>query len=456
MKVKFVLCALLCALLPVAALAVEPGVVEEAPPVEMDAIAEPAAYAYLPDESYYADSWWEPEWAQSETWVESEQDEGGMYYDVSQNPCLTQGEVKRAEKLLEAYKAGKVSYMGESVLGKMEDVIVGVYALDPVDYDGERAYVLLPGPCLTDEQLLAIIAAFDEMGLEFDPASLNYRNCARGGGIETNRFFSEEERERYTNMADWIRRGQLAVPEGIKGWMLNPEIDSRYYCGLPDFTLRPYRAMTDEEMVAQLVAMGVHDERGEIDHAAVESRSRNALYTAFGCPLSMENIGLYTAGAYTPYLLTAEGRKGYDYAAEARASYGANFSYYTPDGIHVYADAVFDKERNELVSMYMMHDTGARLDGPPDNTNGMTQEKTDAAIAEVEARLNLTGLAWHIVAEDETLTDWGKAIPVRTQLEKEWLFTIYIGKNDGQLRGMELIRGTLVEEIVEPDWGPNG
>ncbi len=449
MKKKMMALAL-CLALPFGALAVEAGVVEEATPVDMQAVMPAADVSYLPDESYYAGSTWEPDWEHAEEWVENEF--GGEYYcDVSQNPFLTAGEQKRAKKLLEDYKAGRAACTGESVLDKMEDVIVGVYALDPGDYDGERAFVILPGTCLTDEQLLSIIAAFDELGLEFDPEGLDYRNCMRGGGIETTRFFVEEERARYTDMAEWIKLGRLVPPEGLEGLVRNPQLDRRCFCGMGDFSIKPYRPMTDEELLSLLLAIGVHDERGEIDHAAVESRARALLYDVLGCPLSMESTGLYNGGSYVPNQFTAEGGMGWDYAAEARESYGVTFTYHTQEGILVYASVSFDRETDEAVSIDTMHDSGPQPDIPRDPVFGATQEKIDAAVAGVESRLGLTDLAWKVVMDDTVSTNWGLCIPVRAMLDESHIFTIYIGYEDGCERGMALTQGTLVDELLPFD-----
>lgn len=50
--------------------------------------------------------------------------------------------------------------------------------------------MLLPGGCLSDQELLAIINAFHQLGMILDPVALNYRNCARDGGVEASRFLA--------------------------------------------------------------------------------------------------------------------------------------------------------------------------------------------------------------------------------------------------------------------------
>ncbi len=452
MNKKQMLALVLCVLLPLNAMAVTEGVVEDAPMVEIETSVQ-EEISYLPDASYYAGANDTPEWENAQTWVPNDFD-GEYYSDVTQNPRLTAGEQKRAEKLLSEYQAGKIAYTGESVLEKMDGVIVGVYALDPADYDGETVYVILPGTCLTDEQLLSIIAAFDELGLVFDPTGLSYRNCSRGGGIETSRFFNQEERERYTYLADCIRRGKLVPPQGLSGASRTPKLQSAYFCGMTSFTLRPYRQMTDEEMVAQLLDNGVCDESGEVDHNAVERRSRSAAYTALGCPLSMELGHIYTSGSYVPQLYTADGQMTISFE-QGRAAFGAFFTYSTGDGISVYVNTSFDKQSEELISVSMMHDRNLSTEEWWEQTYGASQEKIEASIAEVEEKLGFSGVEWHVMAEDEVFTNWGACIPVRAQVGEEWFFTIYIGCDDGKTHGLELTRGTLVEALPSDGEGQN-
>ena len=454
---KWFACAALSMLIPACALAVTEGVVEDAPMVEMENVsAAQAEVSYLPDGSYYAGYGdWMPEWEKSPVFVESEFD-GECYHDVEQRPRMTAGEAARAKALLAAYQAGKISYEGGSILDKMEDVVVGVYALDPHEFDGERAYVILPGPCMTDEQLLAVIAAYDELGLVFDPDALNYRNCARGGGIETNRFLTEEERERHRNLARLIERGLIDVT-GVAGeGMRNPRLDSRYFCGMTDFTIRPYRAATDEEFAAQLVASGYRDRTGEIDYAGIERESRAVLNGRLGAALSMELGNISTGGAYVPSIFDANGKEGFAWG-ESRNVYGAYFSYHLADGTLVHANVTFDKETKKMVSASVMHDR--------DDTYGMLFDEVETAPADevireeirrVEEKLGLSGLTWHVLTEDEMWTNWGACIPVRAQVaEDEWL-TIYIGKEDGKEHGLAISAGTLVETLPYDGMPVNG
>ncbi|MGN0773829.1 MAG: hypothetical protein ACI4MP_08600 [Candidatus Ventricola sp.] len=438
----------LCLLLPAAALGVTDGVVEDAPMVAVDGmrLAQEAAESYLPDETVYAGyGGWTVAWENAAEWVGSEADEDGCYEDVEQRPRLTAGEAARAKALLARVQAGEIAYAGESILDRMEDVIVGVYALDPGDYDGERAYVLLPGTCLTDEQLLSLIDAFDRLGLVFDPDALNYRNCARGGGIECSRFLAAEERERFTLLANLIERGLLDAEAFSCAQAVQPKLDSRYYCGMEDFTLRPYRAIPDEELCAMLVQSGVHDRTGEVDVSDLEKTSRAILYERLGCPLSMTLAYMFYEGGYTPAQFDANGNQAW--ASEGRSSYGAFFTYRTAEGIEAYADTTFDRETGELVSASTMHSRSGEMDWDAAKTP-FSHEALVAAIAEAEKQLGLTGLSWHL-RDEECYTNWGSCWVICAQAADDLWVTAYIGMDDGQVHGLMMERGTLVETLPQ-------
>lgn len=445
-----------CMLLPAAALAVTEGVVENAPQVEIEEMTQSTEISYLPDESYYAGYGdWFPAWENAEEWVESKFD-GECYHDVEQRPRMTAGEAKRAEKLLADYKEDKTIYKGESVLNKMENVIVGVYGLNPKDYAGEKAFVILPGPCMTDEQILAVIDAYDQLGLVFDPYALSAKNCARGGGVETNRFLTEEERARHQNLARLIEHGLLDVAHIDTDQAQQPKLDARYFCGLPDFTIRPYRAATDKEFVAMLVDLGYRDMTGEVDYDAIEKESRKLLNERLGTALSMELGYVYNEGSYVPKLFGANGKMGYDWNENGRRSYGAFFTYHTPEGILVYVYTTFDWETKKLVDASVMHSKEGGGEPLPDDAPEITTKQIMAAIVDVQKRLGLEGVEWHQDFDEETWTDWGPCLIVRGQVaEDEWL-TIYIGKDDGKAHGLELSSGTLVEALPEDDMPVNG
>ncbi|MBP3657643.1 MAG: hypothetical protein J6K32_13255 [Clostridia bacterium] len=445
MKLRIASLILLLWLLPALALAVTEGVVEDAPQVDLSLAQE---VSYLPDGSYYAgDGDWTPAWGASESHVPQEPDEYGFFPEVWQVPSLTEGEIIRAKRLMEAYAAGGATGDGASVLGRTEDVAVGVYPLDPAQYDGETVFVILPGVSLTDEQLLAIIDAYAQLGLTFDPAALTYRCCMRGGGIEASRFYTQEERERYTQIAGLIRRGILPAPEaGTPDGCAYIRLQPSYFNGLDSFVLRPYRRMTDDELAALLAAGGVHDETAETDFDDVERKARAALCGRLGLPLSMP---LDSVSGWTyipmPYDLrggTPEVWEGMNDAP--RQGVGASFDFTTEDGLHAYAHAVFDKETGELVIAHMTHDRSLPIEEEWKlvNLEGDPLAAADAA-ERAGAALGFSGLTWH-PQEESTWTNWGPCDVVRAMLPGgEWL-TMYVGRDDHQVHGMELTAGPAV------------
>lgn len=441
---------MICLLIPASALAVTEGVVEDAPQVQMEAIDAPEI-SYLPDGSYYAGYGdWYPAWENAENWVESKFD-GECYHDVEQRPRMTAGEAARAERLLADYKADKTIYKGESILNKMENVIVGVYALDPADYAGEKAYVILPGPCMTDEQILAVIDAYDQLGLAFDPYALSERTCARGGGIETNRFLNDEERARYQSLARLIEHGLLDISSADAAQALQPKLDARYFCGLPDFTIRPYRAVTDEEFVAMLVGMGYHDMTGEIDHSAVEKAARSVLY-ALDAPLSMALEYVFNDGGYVPCVFDAQGRQAWN--GEGRRSYGAMFSWITAQGYKTYAQVMYDGETKKLISAHWANQRDWDANPGP-SVMHIADEEVLAAAKDAEQTIGLTSPAWHL-QDDIMHNDWGACRIIRTQVEDDLWLTVFVGGDDGRIHGFELQRGETVEALPEDNMPLNG
>lgn len=414
MKKSICACALgLCLLGGGVALAATEGVVQAAPAVDMQAAE--AEVSYVPDSSYDTDNF-EPTWSESEVYVESPKDKH-VFYDVSQSPCLTTGERTRARKLLAAYEAGEASGDGASVLNRMEDVVLGVYPLNPQDYDGEAVYVLLPGTCLTDEQMLALIDAYHQLGLTFDPDALSYRNCARGGGVETGRFLTEEERTRREAIRDLIRRGTLTDIPAKGNVGMEMKLDLRYYSGLEHFSLRPYRAMTDEELAAALVAVGVRDESGTVDFDGMEAKARRALHDELGCPLSMETEWINVNGA--------------------------SFRYTNEQGVPMYAEVIFDVGTGALTH-------ASAMDVPPVQSEAeRSPEVTDAVCVEAAQRyarekLGQDGLTFE--AGGVTYTNWGQCVETFAVRPDGMRLTLFIGAEDGQVHGADI----KPNEEVEP------
>lgn len=211
---------------------------------------------YLPKEEQSM-SFREPEWAASEVYVEMDFAKVGdeiVFCEPYQRPGFTAGETLRARKLIAAFQEG--AYEGASILNKKNDVILGVYSLDPTKWDGEQAYVLLPCTCLTDEQILAIIDAYHQLGLEFNPEELNYRNCSRGGNATMTRQYTAEEKSQYETVEELFQNGDKAGRKITCVWTAyteNIHLMSEYFCGVRQFELVPYCRLTKEELAAKLL-----------------------------------------------------------------------------------------------------------------------------------------------------------------------------------------------------------
>ena len=219
--------------------------------------------------------------------------------DTYQFPSLTDEEKARIPELLARYANGECP--AQSVLNKTENVSVGVYPLPAEDYQGEPAFVLLPCRDLTDEELLELIDGYAQLGLSFDAEGFNWRNCMRGGGIESNRGYAGDEPERVKTLRDLYTRQGLrpeqpftAIPgdDGIGEIGLNEDD----YSGLPGFRLRPCRRMTDEELLRLLQNSIGENIPDTAAYGQYEGQARAQLTALFGAPLSLklqsESIGM--------------------------------------------------------------------------------------------------------------------------------------------------------------------
>ena len=161
---------------------------------------------------------------------------------------------------------------------------VGVYPLNPADFDGETFYVTLPGRQLTDEDLLYLISCFRELDITFDPDSLSSRNCLRGISYFGNgtRDLASEELERMDAIRYMVIRGML-TPEEI-----HPESECKTietHSGL--FCFYPYRSMTDDELAAFALAK---ESVWENNPNQVEKAARDSASGIVSLPVSMSPI----------------------------------------------------------------------------------------------------------------------------------------------------------------------
>lgn len=346
-RMKGSLCALALALtLPACALAVTEGVVEEAPGVAIELGAATEA-AVLPDVQLYDGLNYRPPWADSLEYVKPEKDDQGDYAPMMRFPQLTAGEAARAEALLKSYEAGERTGDGASVLGRTERVTVGVYPLDPGAFDGETAYVILPGTCLRDEELLALIDAFAQLGQRLNPYGLNARNCMRGGYLDESRPHTQDELARMEQLRGAIQRGELdEAGDASVTVTLNP----LYFGGKKTFTLLPYRTLTDAQLAANLLAQGERSLTETVDFGKLESRAREAMDIWLGCAPDMALLSTDADMMYIPATLDAQGRASY--TERARAGVQLTFGHENKHmKISYTAQVLFDAETGEVMRM---------------------------------------------------------------------------------------------------------
>ena len=169
---------------------------EEAAPAEESSTQNVEEYSpYMPYEQYFPERGTTPEAEQ---------------YKL---PRMSDGELARYKELFSELSDGSRSLEGVPTCVNrkdMDNTTVGVYPLDPKDFDGETFYVILPyEQKMDDGQILSLIASFIDLGISFDPDSLNERNCTRMAYSGGTRFLSREEESRKATLQALISRGLL-------------------------------------------------------------------------------------------------------------------------------------------------------------------------------------------------------------------------------------------------------
>ena len=199
------------------------------------------------------------------------------------SPRMSDGELARYNELYEQLSNGSMTLEDvPSCVNKrdIDDSSVGVYPLDPEDFAGETYFVILPyDRKMDDRQILSLIASFAELGISFDPDSLNERNCTRTAYSGCSRFLTQEEQSRRTALQDLIARG-LLTKENI-----SPKSACFYtdplYGDEPYFCIYPYRSMSDDELAAFLLA---DHSAWEIDPSIVRQLAKQQLNAVIPLP----------------------------------------------------------------------------------------------------------------------------------------------------------------------------
>lgn len=440
------LCAMLA--LPGAAAAVTEDVVQAAPDVDVGLVLSGEAQSLLPDADAYLPKQDEtyaqslmPAWAQSETAVQP-QFEGDYPVDVCQAPQLTPGEIARAARLKELYDAGLATGDGASVLNATQDVRVGVYALNPEDFDGERVYHVLGGACLTDEQLLAIIDAYHRLGEPFDPEAICSRNCVRGGGLESSRAYTGEERARMEQLADLIGRGLIDAEVASPEPPVTVYTDKAYFMGLDRVTILPYRRLTDAELVAELAKRGVTKLSRDADD--IEAQARSLLCELLGMPLSAKADAVVEGGGYIPLVRGEDGQAvNIDTDSETnegqnpREAYSIAFTFTGETGRLTYAGVLFDAQTGEAVQLYLSEQNGAGATEEADPA--VTPEAALGEAARYAESLGIVpqvGAAWAL--KGEASTNWGACYALTAQIDEDVWAEVFVGCDDGIAHGVEI------------------
>ena len=169
-------------------------------------------------------------------------------------PWLTDLELVKFREYQAALKDGEIGYAGESIINPstVTSDDVAVFTLDPDEFCGESYYVFLPdSSSVTDTQLVALAAAFEDLGIDFDPDSLNDRNCCRHCNVLETRILTDEENSRMEEIKNRIRCGQLTkedIPEGTQILTVEKRTLRTWGLDRKTFLFYPYRRMTDDEL----------------------------------------------------------------------------------------------------------------------------------------------------------------------------------------------------------------
>lgn len=441
---KIVAMLLAVIMMPSLASAVTEDTIEAAPEIQLEIVTE-SKISYLPDASYYVNSSYLdglcPDWAESETYVEMPI-EGDQFIGLGmQYPSLTSGEQKRALRLKEQYDAGILTYNGPSILNLRENVIVGVYEINPADYDGEVVYVLLPYCCLSDSNLLAIIDAYHHLGLNFDPASLNYRNCMRGGDLEATRVMTSDERDRNNRIRQLIQNGMLTQDQiASDAALYEVSLDPQYFNGLAGYRMYPYRCMNDDELAVAAFVCGVKDQSHSFDFQSSERLARNAMHRYMDIPLSVASGRITQRDVNLTYW--DESANGEQENREGNSGYDVLFSWNedaVPCTVHV---TMVDRGQGyELDSILWDHDIwGISFDDSiyPAHTDA---ERLSAVHSWVNENVCLDGvdsLVWFV--KDEAYLSCTDDCMQLTAVNDDWILDATIFRNSLQMHSFKLVR----------------
>lgn len=200
-----------------------------------------------------------------------------MYY----RPGLEPSEYRRAMELLAAVEAGEQSLAGIRCPEHENEAKIGVWPLDPGNFNGETYYIMMPQRKLEDKDLLYLISCFRKLDIPFEPKEWNSRNCMRGFNSEgSTRELSEEESIRMAALRHLTANGMLT------GADIHPETECKsIMTWFGPFCFYPYRRMTDDELAAFAL---VKDPAWPNKPDEVEKAAREFIADYIRLPLSMK------------------------------------------------------------------------------------------------------------------------------------------------------------------------
>lgn len=196
-------------------------------------------------------------------------------------PYLEPSEYRRAMELLAAVEAGEQSLAGIRCPVHENEVKIGVWPLDPGDFNGETYYIMIPQRKLEDRDLLYLISCFRKLGIPFEPKEWNSRNCLRGSyANRATRDLSQEESIRMAALRHLTANGMLTDAD------IHPETECKSIMTLfGPFCFYPYRRMTDDELAAFALA---RDPAWPNAPDEVEKAAREFIADYIRLPLSMK------------------------------------------------------------------------------------------------------------------------------------------------------------------------
>lgn len=206
-----------------------------------------------------------------------------------QTPAFTASEKERLSDAQKRYDAGDRPQ--SSILNLMENVVLSLIELPAQQYEGESWFLILPNRELTDEELLQVVDAYQQLGISLDPSCVNWHNAIRGGAASKLRGYTEEEAERYTAIADLYNRSGLRSESPFTLSVLDDgvgqvSLEEESFNGLSDYTFYPARRLTDDELL-QLYAFRNGEPSAQPGKMAeYEMQLRRELNRLLGMPIT--------------------------------------------------------------------------------------------------------------------------------------------------------------------------